>query len=95
MPVIQHAIRSGARGTRLTTFAGALLAICLAALAAVIATPATARAAEVTGITSLTITEPTGQIKVWDRIAFEATWAVPDTATAGTRSASPFRRARA
>lgn len=83
MPVIQHAIRSGARGTRLTTFAGALLAICLAALAAVIATPATARAAEVTGITSLTITEPTDQIKVWDRIAFEATWAVPDTATAG------------
>lgn len=83
MPVIQHAIRSGARGTRLRTFVGALLAICLAALAAVIATPATARAAEVAGITSLTITEPTDQIKVWDRIAFEATWAVPDTATAG------------
>jgi len=62
---------------------GALLAICLAALAAVIAGPATARAAEVAGITSLTITEPTDQIKVWDRIAFEATWAVPDTATAG------------
>ncbi len=83
MPVIQHAIRSGARGTRLTTFVGGLLAICLATLAAVIATPATARAAEVAGITSLTITEPTDQIKVWDRIAFEATWAVPDTATAG------------
>lgn len=62
---------------------GTLLALCLTVIAAVLAVPTAAHAAEVDGITSLTITEPADGIEVWDRIAFAATWSVPDSATAG------------
>lgn len=83
MPSHHHAYASAAPGTRPKRLVAALLALCVAVIAAVFAVPTTAHAAEVDGITSLTITEPTDQINVWDRIAFEATWAVPDSATAG------------
>ncbi|MHA7135270.1 DUF5979 domain-containing protein [Oerskovia turbata] len=43
-------------------------------------------------ITSVTITEPTDQVRLWDRLRVEATWSVPDGSRAGDTFTLTFPR---
>jgi hypothetical protein len=55
----------------------------LLALLGLTAVPAPASAAELDAITGVEITRPTGEIQRGDSIRLDATWAVPDDASAG------------
>jgi hypothetical protein len=52
----------------------------------------TATATEIDAITSVAITEPTDQVRLWDRLRVEATWSVPDSSRAGDTFTLAFPR---